>query len=454
MSERRQFVKDDCADYIHRVRTALANASSGAKRLEAIDALVAAVRDAARTDGDRASATDLEQALVRSLPKSWNYRCDETVEDANRLASLLTNDREDVVKETLLPIAKTSTNITFVQNLAHNVTAKVLADDISSEIGKSFCDQILANLASNIRKCCPFLDNDWRAMSLKEGDSSATLSWGCGARFGRSFTAQQFAAIVETCETVQSGASVNKMLGILSDISRRPNQTQLAFSEFLLPVLGLLPPRGVVASLGPYQCLFSGMMASYTSKFVPTEPKKIQDWSAPARGCSSKCADCKELDRFLTSIHESEKRFAMAAPRRKHLEQRLSQSGLEVRTDTRGSPHKLVIRKTRSIRRDDVESLQKTRQSSTEEIFRIGKDKLRSMLGEMRYGMLYAALGIPYTEPFTNDVGRRIPLADVSERTANAQQNKRGFAQAFDEKVDPSKRGKQGTEVVDLEGEE
>lgn len=438
----------------YRLQTALTNAPSGTKRLEAINALVTAVRDASRTDADRAEATDLEQALVRTLPKTWNYKHDETVGDANRLVSLCTNTREDLIRETLLPIAKKSTNITFLQTLAYNMAAKVRTGEVSSEAARSFVDQVLANLASSIRRCCPFLDHDQNAERLREGDSSEMLSWTWGSR-DQMFSAQKFATLVKACETVKSSSSVNKMLGILTDISRKPNQ--LAFSDFLLPVLAGLPPQSVNGGLKLYMDLFRSVIFSYTNQFVPTHARRIQDWSLPKRGCSSGCTDCKDLDRFLTDIHRYATEFAIATPRRKHLEQRLSGSGLNVSTDTRSKRvFKLVVRKTRSVLRDDTDTLQKTRQNAANDIFRIGKDKLRSMLGEERYGKLHTALGIPYTQvPDLNDAGpARTPLADAPFTTANTQGNKRAHDQAFDDKSDPSKRTKQCAEVIDLEADD
>ena len=95
--------KSECADFVYRIQTALGNASSGAKRLETIDALTAAVRDSSHSYGGQTEATNLYRALVRSIPETWNYELDETLADANILASLCTSSSEDVIWEILLP---------------------------------------------------------------------------------------------------------------------------------------------------------------------------------------------------------------------------------------------------------------------------------------------------------------------------------------------------------------
>ena len=310
-----------------------------------------------------------------------------------------------------------------MQHLAHNVTAKVISGEISSEAGKSFCDEILAELASNMRKLCTFLHCDWNAGCLREGDGSKALSWGSASGSGTVFTGEKFAALVGTCETVQSTGPVDQMLAILTDISRKPNKR--AFSDFLLPTLEHLPPQGVIDNLKPYKDLFRNVISSYTHQFVPEHARRIQDWSSPRKGCSSAgCKDCKDLDRFLTSVEQSGTRFAVATARRNHLEKKLMAAGVLMSTDAKGSPYKLVVKKTRSIWRDDVESLQKTRQSATDEIFRIGKEKLRSMLGEDEYAKLHTSLGISCTSRPGSDesASARAPLSDVPTNKANTQE--------------------------------
>ena len=456
---------------VHRIQIALSN-SSGPKRFEAINALVVAA-------ADKREDKDLEQSLIRLLPKTWNYKHDETEEDAKILASLCTKFGEVAIRGTLLPIAKKSTNITFLQNLAHNVSAKVTSGEISSETAKGFCDQIFANIASSIRKCSPFLDRDWGAEPLREGDLSESLSWGSGdnryngtkvgswdfdrMRMGswdnpynktRLFSARKFVALVETCEAVHSSSSVNKLLSILTDISRKPNKA--AFSDFLLPVLESLPSRYMKDGPQRYVDLFRCVISSYTNHFVPTRAKRIQDWSAPRRGCHQLCQDCKDLDRFLTAIDQSIGRFAIVTPRRKHLEQRLLNSECRVSTDKRGSPYKLVVEKTNSISRDDVESLQKTKRDAANEIFQMGRDRLRTMLGEEQYRRLHKVLDLPYTQvPVSNGAPIRAPLNDVPENAAaNTQQgNKRGHCQAFGGEADSSKRVMRVAEIIDLEAE-
>ena len=375
------------------------------------------------------------------------YKYDETDEDAKVLASLCTKSGDVASREASLSIAKKSTNITFLHALANDVNAKVTTGEVGSEAARGFCDEIFSNLISSIRRCCPFIDGNRNTESFREGNNSDSISWeqvrGRYKRM-RTFTAQKFAALVETCESVKSSRSVSRLLGILTDISRKPEK--IAFSNFLFPALAMLPPGQVNGNIEFYMNLFRSVISSYTKYFVPTLAQKIQDWSSPKRGCPSGCGDCRSLDRFLTAIDQAETKFAVVTARRKHLEQRLLNSGLEVSTDTRsGSPYKLVVKKTRSIWRDDVESLQKARHTAKNEIFAIGKTKLWDLLGEKQYQKLHTALDIPYTpaNQVLGSIGQsRASIANVPPTAANKQENKRGHGQAFDENVDPSKRVK------------
>ena len=97
--------------------------------------------------------------------------------------------------------------------------------------------------------------------------------------------------------------------------------------------------------------------------------------------------------------------------------------------------------------------LHKKRQDDAKEIFQIGEEKLRTMLGKTQIVKLHVALDIPYNHvPVSKEVARA-SLADISLSKANMQANKRGHGQAFEEKVDVSKRAKRGAEV-DFEAED
>ncbi|KAL8690810.1 MAG: hypothetical protein Q9218_003836 [Villophora microphyllina] len=94
--------------------------------------------------------------------------------------------------------------------------------------------------------------------------------------------------------------------------------------------------------------LYQGVLASYLTRFVGAEPVHPSDWRRPSKGCGSHtCADCKQLDRFLTSPTQQRGRFPIYNNRRAHLHGLVDGDlGLTHDTERTGSPQTLVITKT------------------------------------------------------------------------------------------------------------
>ena len=226
--------------------------------------------------------------IMTEYDSSWKVLTLVTT-DGDKIAEDLDIEPEDFFEDDCLEGNKEDRTIDIIYQerstpplptkLAFNMFEKVSTGEVSSEAVKTFCDQVFANLASCIRKSCTFLDRDWNVEPLREGDSSERLSWGYD-RFNKTqiFSAQKFTAIVDTCELAKSSSSVNKMLAILTDISRKPNK--VAFSDFLHPALVSLPSASVSGGTKLYEDLFRCVI-SYTNQFVPTKAQRIQDWSAP-----------------------------------------------------------------------------------------------------------------------------------------------------------------------------
>jgi hypothetical protein len=64
-----------------------------------------------------------------------------------------------------------------------------------------------------------------------------------------------------------------------------------------------------------------------------------------------KCGDCKTLECFLIDEALSEKIWAMAESRRRHIEDVIKNVGipLNIKTDTNGRPYKLVLTKSSDL---------------------------------------------------------------------------------------------------------
>lgn len=85
------------------------------------------------------------------------------------------------------------------------------------------------------------------------------------------------------------------------------------------------------------------------------KPKRAaDDWSIPFTGCG--CADCEHLAVFLGSSDQRAETWPLAKPRRQHIHSMIDAQGLPVThtTERTGSPHKLKLRKTDRLMKEDA----------------------------------------------------------------------------------------------------
>lgn len=97
------------------------------------------------------------------------------------------------------------------------------------------------------------------------------------------------------------------------------------FDNSLLPYLkGLVPlmkSQAIALHSEEYCKLFSGILDQYICRIVGQEPSPTTAWAQKKRGCG--CADCRQLENFLTSSGQQIGRFTMNKERREHLQERL-----------------------------------------------------------------------------------------------------------------------------------
>lgn len=96
---------------------------------------------------------------------------------------------------------------------------------------------------------------------------------------------------------------------------------------------------------------------------LATPERDPSDWSILQRASELCCDDCAHLDRFLADAAEQKLVWPLAKPRRQHIHQRIDRAELPVTHATvrRGSPHQLVLTKTKDLFRREAEQREQAR---------------------------------------------------------------------------------------------
>lgn len=160
-----------------------------------------------------------------------------------------------------------------------------------------------------------------------------------------------------------------------------------SFEVILLPTLKSLLPRVVSTNLStssetPFGGLFQSVLASYICRYVQDPPSPPKNWSMPKRGCAGVCPDCRALDAFLINPHQSVGRFPMGQQRRRHIHTQLDNSDCTHETVRVGSPHTLVVTKTRRGHSAQIAAHEQRHQIAYRHIIDLGLENLKGLLGE------------------------------------------------------------------------
>ena len=143
-----------------------------------------------------------------------SYDKDETRDDAKVLVSLRAKfgvvfilDTLFFIFETLLPLAKMSTNVTFIEGLAKDITDGVKAGNAALELAKEVCDEMFGALVAVMRKCCPYLNHEGPKFEhLRQGNLSEKISSKVGYIHidnSRFLSAGRLVYTVEACEILK-----------------------------------------------------------------------------------------------------------------------------------------------------------------------------------------------------------------------------------------------------------
>ena len=279
---------------------------------------------------------------------------DETKEDAKSLLALHTKFGKPYILNTLLPLVRKSTNLTFVETLTLNIFDDVKTGSINVEKATRFCDDMYGALINSIRQSCPYINADWRNTErLREDDASEKLTWPddvfnrreklyeygvLSSKPASYLLADKLLKILEFCEDHGLVSAVGAMLDLLEDMAKTGQE--VAFEKYHFPLLEALPPSTIKTEEARYQRQFRSIINSYITRFLGEPPKEPKDWSRPKVGCSGKkyaervdCQDCRDLDMFLLGPSQPIMYFKAAEPRRKHLERELPFGEYETYTE-------------------------------------------------------------------------------------------------------------------------
>jgi hypothetical protein len=104
----------------------------------------------------------------------------------------------------------------------------------------------------------------------------------------------------------------------------------------------------------PQRARFLKFVRGRLTALLDRPPRRSDDWSIVQEDRCG-CADCQELNKFLQSSRLDHKVWPMAKGRRLHIHREIDAMGIPVTHDTErtGSPHKLHLRKTEQLFRQD-----------------------------------------------------------------------------------------------------
>jgi hypothetical protein len=173
---------------------------------------------------------------------------------------------------------------------------------------------------------------------------------------------------------------------LLGQIQREAKvQDTKYFALMFLPFLQFIVPVWSEQAI-PYtdpicQSLYQSVFRSFLLRFVGQKPQPPTHWSRSRVSCN--CFDCKSLNEFLVDPHQSVGYFRVAQKRRGHLHNQLSGGDYTHVTERTGSPHTLVVNKTRrTYDKRLTEWRNRCEEYSTKTLGKFNQNVLQQMLGD------------------------------------------------------------------------
>jgi hypothetical protein len=145
---------------------------------------------------------------------------------------------------------------------------------------------------------------------------------------------------------LQLSTELNFLLSSLAEEARTINVDlfELTFLPLLKTLGSTIQELNMSMRHSPFQTLFQQVLSTYVERYVRSEPQPSTDWSRPTVLCD--CQDCPSLNLFLANPKQQVANFRVAEKRRDHMYSKVSDTGIEQRTDKSSwPPFSLVLTK-------------------------------------------------------------------------------------------------------------
>ena len=236
------------------------------------------------------------------------------------------------------------------------------------------------------------------------------------------------------------------------------------FPSIVIPYL-----RGVAESLESevipmsenYRVMFTQILHQYLQRFVQQQPTKPVNWTKRTQGCG--CHHCNELDSFLISPTQKQKRIKANESVRKHIDGKVptypEPSRFATTTEKGAIPYTLVITKSHKVYEKAQRDWSKCAAYAKEQMATIAsEEQVRALLGESYEAIKtlrcvsLSPLSIVSTTPPGSPGNSRTPLgplSNINDRAAASNlAGKRKLSADLDE--DGSNAKKSRVAIVDL----
>jgi hypothetical protein len=157
---------------------------------------------------------------------------------------------------------------------------------------------------------------------------------------------REIALLLCDCDMLQLSTELNFLLSSLAEEARTINVDlfELTFLPFLKTLGSTIQELNMSMRHSPFQTLFQQVLSTYVERYVRSEPQPSTDWSRPTVLCD--CQDCPSLNLFLANSKQQVANFRVAEKRRDHIYSKVSDTGIEQRTDKSSwPPFSLVLTK-------------------------------------------------------------------------------------------------------------
>lgn len=310
---------------------------------------------------------------------------DVATTDVKALLQLSAQYGEKYMLKAVLPLVKKyASNVDFVIAFLTELSVAVDIGIVRLEVVQNFYRDILGDFTADFELHCQSTEDSPQRCEYPKRSRFNYKTYGSSSRTDlprRTTTAENLSAIFHHCERLGLSQQNDQLIKAIAKLAL--NTKSMTFETLLLPLLRKLPPpNSPSSSLQYHQTLFHTVLSSYISTYVQPPPIKPTTWRRLTRGCSSECADCANLDTFLSNPQKPQAHFTVNGKRRDHVQERLTQSYCNIETDKTGTPYTLIVAKTDLEWEHAMTEWKQRYGVAMKALDEIGFQKLTSILGE------------------------------------------------------------------------